>query len=192
MSDTNNISDNIPNERDHPTVHRNMPGSTRRRSHAGDVHLLFGAVEDLLTDLVERGAPEGNIVRIKQIVRTRPSDIGGTATLGITVTARREDEILSSWVVVGRLALDPWGQPMDRTHAHAVAQRHRDMQRLIGALLADAGFDVRLGLYLLPEACYGFAATFGGPGDNGTPATGATGEGRVRDQDRQEGGEHHA
>ncbi len=69
---------------------------------------------------------------------------------------------------------------------------HRDMQRLVGAIVADAGFDVRLGLYLLPEACYGFAATFGGPGDNGAPVTGATGEGRVRDQDRQEDGEHHA
>ncbi|HEV2238959.1 MAG TPA: hypothetical protein VGR57_20035, partial [Ktedonobacterales bacterium] len=49
--------------------------------------------------------------------------------------------------------------PIDRSEARVRADRHRDAQRLIGALVADAGFDVRLGLYLLPDAAYAFAAT---------------------------------
>lgn len=123
------------------------------------VHLLFGAVEDLLADLTLHGAPDGGTIRVERLVRTKADSLGGAATLGIAVTARREDEVLSAWVIVGRLALDPWGQPLDRERARRAAERHRDAQHLIGALFADAGFDVRLGLYLLPEACYGFAAT---------------------------------
>lgn len=135
------------------------PPHVRRRSRGGEVHLLFGAVEDMLADLRQHGAPDDQTVRVERIVRTRPHQLGGNATLGITVTARRADEILSCWVVVGRLSLDPWGQPMNRSDAHAAAERHRTAQHVVGALVADAGFEVRLGLYLLPDSAYGFAAT---------------------------------
>ena len=202
MSDTHHLSDNpdnpdnLANERDapHPTAQRGVLLGTPRQSQAGvgDVHLLFGAVEDLLRDLTERGGPDNHVVRVERIARSRATDFGGTTTLGIAVTARREDEILSCWVVVARLSLDPWGQPPDRPHARNQAERHREAQRLIGARFADAGFDVRLGLYRLPDDCYGFAATFGGPGDNRAPTTGATGTGRGREHDSQEDGEQHA
>lgn len=138
---------------------RGAPPRERRRTRSGEVHLLFGAVEDLLSDLRQHGAPDDQTVRVERIVRTRPHQLGGNATLGITVTARRADEILSCWVVVGRLSLDPWGQPMNRPEAHVVAERHRTAQHVVGALVADAGFEVRLGLYLLPDSAYGFAAT---------------------------------
>ncbi len=69
------------------------------------------------------------------------------------------DEILSCWVIVARLGLDPWGHPVSGEATQRAAVRHRDAQRLIGALVFDAGFDVRLGLYRLPEDCYGFSAT---------------------------------
>lgn len=139
-------------------------GTMRRRADApkaltGTIHVAFGAVEDLLADLTLNGAPDGGVVRVERLVRTKTEAMGGTATLGIAVTARREDEVLSAWVIVGRLALDPWGQPLDRERARRATTRHRDAQHLVGALFADAGFEVRLGLYLLPEACFGFAAT---------------------------------
>jgi hypothetical protein len=125
----------------------------------GTVHLFFGAVEDLLADLTVHGAPDDRVVRVERLVRTRPHTMGGVATLGIAVTARRADEVLSCWVIVARLELDPWGWPLSTEAGRKSAVRHRDAQRLIGALAADAGFDVRLGLYQLPEDCYGFAAT---------------------------------
>ena len=125
----------------------------------GVVHLLFGAVEDLLADLVTHGAPDGNTVRVERLVRTKVRAMGGAATLGIAITARRADEILSCWVIVARLELDPWGGPVRAEVARRAAVRHREAQHVIGALAADAGFDVRLGLYQLPEDCYGLAAT---------------------------------
>ena len=131
----------------------------RRSNVTRHANLLFGSVEDLLADLIERGAPDGRVVRIERVVRNNVRQTGVTATLGVAVTARREDEVLSCWVVVGRLSLDPWGQPTDRTRASALTSRHHEAQRIIGALFADAGFDVRLGLYRLPEDCYRFAAT---------------------------------
>jgi len=122
-------------------------------------HILFGAVEDVLADLHEQGAPDGNVVRVERLVRTRQHTMGGVATQGVLITARRNDEVLSAWVIVGRLALDPWGHPLDHERARASAERHRDAQRLIGAQITDAGFAVRTGLYLLPDEGYGFAAT---------------------------------
>ncbi|HEU5422365.1 MAG TPA: hypothetical protein VFU72_02395 [Nitrolancea sp.] len=137
----------------------NLPRIPRRSDAARHANLLFGSVEDLLADLIERGAPDGRVVRIERAVRNNVRQTGGSATLGVAVTARREDEVLSCWVVVSRLSLDPWGQPTDRTRASALTARHHDAQRIIGALFADAGFDVRLGLYRLPDDCYRFAAT---------------------------------
>src|SRR5689334_4508425 len=143
---------NDKNEPDLPRIPR-RPRATR------NAHLMFGSVEDLLADLIERGAPDGRVVRIERVVRNNVRQTGGGATLGVAVTARRKDEVLSCWVVVGRLSLDPWGQPTDRTRASALTARHHEAQRIIGALCADAGFDVRLGLYRLPDDCYRFAAT---------------------------------
>ena len=125
----------------------------------GAVHLLFGAVEDLLADLTAHGAPDGGVVRVERLVRNRADTLGGVATLGIAVTARRADEILSCWVIVARLGLDPWVRPVSGEAAQRAARRHHDAQRLIGALVADAGFDVRLGLYQLPQDCYTLTAT---------------------------------
>ena len=132
---------------------------TRVDRVTGAVHLLFGAVENLLTDLTAHGAPDGGVVRVERLVRNRADTMGGAATMGIAVTARRADEILSCWVIVARLGLDPWGRPVSGEAAQRAARRHHDAQRLIGALVADAGFDVRLGLYQLPEDCYTLAAT---------------------------------
>jgi hypothetical protein len=120
---------------------------------------MFGSVEDLLADLSERSVPDGRVVRIERVVRNNLRQTGGVATLGIAITARCKDEVLSCWIIVGRLALDPWGQPMDRTRAISLTARHHDAQHIIAALFADAGFDVRLGLYRLPEDCYRFAGT---------------------------------
>lgn len=122
-------------------------------------HLLFGSVEDLLDDLRACGAPDGNVVRVERLVRTRVHQYSGTATLGVALTARRGDEILSAWVVVARVALDPWGQPVSRDTARQAGQRHRDVQRTLAAFVADAGFVPRDGLYLLTEECYGYQAT---------------------------------
>ena len=155
--DDAHISDQAPPHWDERAS--NTPSHTRRRSRSGDVHLLFGSVEDLLADLQQHGAPDDHTVRVERIVRTRAQQLGGTGTLGIAVTARRADEILSCWVVVGRLSLDPWGQPINRPEARAMTERHQAAQHVVAALLADAGFEVRLGLYLLPESAYGFAAT---------------------------------
>lgn len=150
-----------------------QPVAARKRGEPATtdaIHVLFGTVEDLLANLTLHGAPDGGVVRVERLVRTRTHAAGGTATLGVAVTARREDEVLSAWVIVGRLALDPWGQPLDHDRARHGAARHHDAQHLIGALFADAGFDVRLGLYLLPEACYGFAATCAALAAGPTPA----------------------
>lgn len=122
-------------------------------------HLLFGSVEDLLDDLRACGAPDGNVVRVERLVRTRVQQYSGTATLGVVLTARRGDEILSAWVIVARVALDPWGQPVSRDPAQQAGQRHRDVQRTLAAFVADAGFVPRDGLYLLTEECYGYQAT---------------------------------
>jgi hypothetical protein len=132
---------------------------TRVDRASGTVHLLFGAVEDLLADLTAHGAPDGGVVRVERLVRNRADTMGGVATLGIAVTARRADEILSCWVIVARLGLDPWGRPVSGEAAQRAARRHHEAQRLIGALVADAGFDLRMGLYQLPEDCYTLAAT---------------------------------
>ena len=162
------VSGNLPKDARPDQASSALPtrsmGAARRRADApknrtGTVHVTFGAVEELLADLTLNGAPDGGVVRVERLVRTKADAMGGTATLGIAVTARREDEVLSAWVIVGRLALDPWGQPIDRERARRATARHRDAQHLVGALFADAGFEVRLGLYLLPEACFGFAAT---------------------------------
>lgn len=156
-------NDAVPDQ-DLSAVPTRSTDTARRRADApkaptGTIHVAFGAVEDLLADLTLNGAPDGGVVRVERLVRTKADAMGGTATLGIAVTARREDEVLSAWVIVGRLALDPWGQPIDRERARRATVRHCDAQHLVGALFADAGFEVRLGLYLLPEACFGFSAT---------------------------------
>lgn len=165
MSDTNET--NMPNDTSMPNG--NAPGNEaksesslhrpRRPRATRTAHLLFGSVEDLLADLSERGAPDGRVVCIERVVRNNVPETDGIATLGIAITARREDEVLSCWVIVGRFALDPWGQPTDQTRASALTARHHDAQRIIAALITDAGFDVRVGLYRVPEDCYYFAAT---------------------------------
>lgn len=123
------------------------------------IHLLFGSLEDLLADLEGSGPPDGNIVRVERLVRSRSHTAGGTATLGVAVTARRTDEILSVWVIVARLSLDPWGQPLSPAEARAASVRHHDAWRMLAAFVADAGFAVRGGLYLLVEGCYGLNAS---------------------------------
>lgn len=139
-----------------PQVHRH----TRTDDDpAGVVHLLFGSLEDLLADLDVNGAPEENLVRVERLVRSRTHSVGGTATLGIAITARRMDEILSAWIIVARLSLDPWGQPLSTAEARAVTVRHREAQRVLAAFVVDAGFAVRGGLYLLSEGCYGLNAS---------------------------------
>lgn len=185
MSDTQHTNDTgMPNDTSVPNVNASQGGAQphkrsrvprlpRRPGASRTAHLLFGSVEDLLADLIERGAPDDRVVRIERIVRNNVREMGSTAALGIAVTACRENEVLSCWVIVGRLALDPWGQPTDRTRASALTARHHEAQRIIAALFADAGFDVRLGLYRLPEDCYRFAATCTALEQRATPATAA-------------------
>ena len=128
----------------------------------GSVHLLFGSVEELLADLAASGGPEGGIVRVERLVRSQPAALGGTATFGVALTARRATEIsevLSAWVIVTRVALDPWGRPVSPTQAQEARHRHHEAQNLLSAFVADAGYTPRSGMYLLSEACYGFTAT---------------------------------
>jgi hypothetical protein len=128
----------------------------------GGAHLLFGSVEELLADLAASGGPEGGLVRVERLVRTQPSTLGGTATLGVAVTARRANELsetLSAWVIVARVSLDPRGQALAPTQAQEAARQHHEAQRLISALVADAGYAPRSGVYLLRDGCYNFTAT---------------------------------
>ncbi|HZC04327.1 MAG TPA: hypothetical protein VE338_01690 [Ktedonobacterales bacterium] len=152
----------------HPqhTAHQADEAHTGHRTSAypadGSVHLLFGSVEELLADLAASGGPEGGIVRVERLVRSQPAALGGTATFGVVLTARRATEIsevLSAWVIVARVALDPWGRPVSPTQAQEARRRHHEAQRLLSAFVADAGYTPRSGTYLLSEACYGFTAT---------------------------------
>lgn len=142
-----------------PAQPHKPPARAQRGRRRGPTQLLFGAVEDLLADLVEQGGPDDQVVRVERIVRTQAGPSGGTATLGVAVTARRADDVLACWAVAERLALDPGGQPLDRAHARTLTAHHQEAQHLIGALVADAGFAVRLGLCRFPEHCDRFAAT---------------------------------
>jgi hypothetical protein len=117
----------------------------------GSIHLLFGSVEELLADLAASGGPEGGIVRVERLVRSQSATLGGTATFGIALTARRATEIsevLSAWVIVARVALDPWGRPVSPTQAQEARRRHHEAQRLLSALVADAGYTPRSGIYV--------------------------------------------
>lgn len=128
----------------------------------GSIHLLFGSVEELLADLAASGGPEGGIVRVERLVRSQSATLGGTATFGIALTARRATEIsevLSAWVIVARVALDPCGRPVSPTQAQEARRRHHEAQNLLSAFVADAGYTPRSGVYLLSEECYGFTAT---------------------------------
>lgn len=187
-SDKPHAPENASGRHGNPHVHRHA----RIHDDSADVvHLLFGSLEDLLADLAGNGEPEGNIVRVERLVRSRSHTAGGTATLGIAVTARRVDEILSVWVIVARLALDPWGHPLSAAEARAAADRHRQAQQMLAAFVADAGFEVRGGLYLLSEGCYGLnasaAALASRPDTSRTTGTGDAEAGTERT-----GGEEHA
>lgn len=148
-----------------PRTTRRVP-QTRQPSERcppeGSRHLLFGSVEELLADLTASGGPEGGIVRVERLVRTQPNTLGGVATFGVAVTAQRASElseVLSAWVIVARVTLDLQGQPLAPAQAQAAARRHHDAQRLISALVADAGYTPRSGVYLLSDGCYTFTAT---------------------------------
>jgi len=100
-----NVSGNLPKDTRPDQASSAIPtrsmGAARRRADApenrtGTIHVAFGAVEDLLADLTLNGAPDGGVVRVERLVRTKADAMGGTATLGIAVTARREDEVLSA------------------------------------------------------------------------------------------------
>ena len=149
------------NQRDHP-----QPNSVERASipcaPPGSVHLLFGSVEELLADLSASGGPDGGVVRVERLVRSQPGAISGVATFGIAVTARRARELsetLSAWVIVARVALNPAGQAISVTRAQEAARRHHEAHRLLSALVADAGYTPRSGLYLLSDDCYQLSAT---------------------------------
>lgn len=138
----------------------------------GSAYLLFGSVEELLADLADSGGSEGGVVRVERLIRTQPSALGGDATFGIAITARRANElseILSAWVIVGRVALDPRGKPLAPAQAQEAARRHHEAQRLISAQVADAGYAPRSGVYLLSDGCYAFSAT-AAPLATSTPA----------------------
>ncbi|HEX8729345.1 MAG TPA: hypothetical protein VF739_12015, partial [Ktedonobacterales bacterium] len=112
------------------------------------------------------------VVRVERLVRTQPTALGGDATFGIAVTARRANElsvVLSAWVIVARVALDPRGQPLAPAQAQEAARRHHEAQRLISAQVADAGYAPRSGVYLLSDGCYAFTAT-AAPLATATPA----------------------
>ncbi|MGH2502715.1 MAG: hypothetical protein ACRDID_09395 [Ktedonobacterales bacterium] len=128
----------------------------------GSAHLLFGSVEELLADLAASGGPEGGIVRVERLVRTQPTALGGTAIFGVTITARRANElseVLSAWVIIARVTLDLRGQAISTPQAQDAARQHHETQRLISALVADAGYAPRSGVYLLSDGCYSFTAT---------------------------------
>ena len=158
-----------PDESPQHTAHQADEAHAGHREHRiracptdGSVHLLFGSVEELLADLAASGGPEGGIVRVERLVRSQPAALGGTATFGVALTARRATEIsevLSAWVIVARVALDPWGRPVSPTQAQEVRRRHHEAQHLLSAFVVEAGYTPRSGMYLLREACYGFTAT---------------------------------
>lgn len=161
-----------PDESPQHTAHQAHEADEVSEAHAGQrictcpvdgsVHLLFGSVEELLADLAASGGPEGGIVRVERLVRSQPAALGGTAAFGVALTARRAaeiSEVLSAWVIVARVALDPWGRPVLPTQAQEARRRHHEAQRLLSAFVADAGYTPRSGMYLLSEACYGFTAT---------------------------------
>lgn len=155
-----------PDESPQPTPHEAHETRADHRISAcpsdGSAHLLFGSVEELLADLAASGGPDGGIVRVERLVRSQPAALGGTATFGVALTARRATEIsevLSAWVIVARVALDPWGRPVSPTQAQEARRRHHEAQNLLSAFIADAGYTPRSGVYLLSEACYGFTAT---------------------------------
>jgi len=161
-----------PDESPQHTAHQTHQADEAHAGHSeqricacpadGSVHLLFGSVEELLADLAASGGPEGGSVRVERLVRSQPASLGGTATFGVALTARRATEIsevLSAWVIVARVALDPWGRPVSPTQAQEARRRHHEAQRLLSAFVADAGYTPLRGVYLLSEACYGFTAT---------------------------------
>lgn len=172
--------------------------TTRGADHCpleGSAHLLFGSVEELLADLDTSGGPEGGVVRVERLVRTQPTALGGDATFGIAVTARRANElseVLSAWVIIARVALDPRGQPLAPAQAQEVARWHHETQRLISAQVADAGYAPRSGVYLLRDGCYTFTAT-AAPLATATPAAGPaaehTGEQRDPSVEKPDNGE---
>ncbi|HEX8727497.1 MAG TPA: hypothetical protein VF739_02685, partial [Ktedonobacterales bacterium] len=158
-----------PDESPQHTAHQTHQADEAHAGHRicacptdGSVHLLFGSVEELLADLAASGGPEGGFVRVERLVRLLSTALGGTATFGVAITARRATEItevLSAWVIVARVALDPWGRPVSPSQAQEARRGHREAQNLLSAFVADAGYTPRSGMYLLSEACYGFTAT---------------------------------
>ncbi len=175
-----------PDESPQHTAHQADEAHTGHREHRicacptdGSVHLLFGSVEELLADLAASGGPEDGIVRVERLVRSQPAALGGTATFGVALTAWRAmeiSEVLSAWVLVARVALDPWGHPVSPTQAQEARRRHHEAQNLLSAFVADAGYSPRSGMYLLSEACYGFTATaepLASLAHSGTAETGA-------------------
>lgn len=197
-----------PSERPHsPHSASRMTRTTRGADHCppeGSAHLLFGSVEELLADLAASGEPEGGVVRVERLVRTQPTALGGDATLGIAVTARRANElseVLSAWVIIARMALDPRGHPLAIEQAQEAARRHHEAQRLISAQIADAGYAPRSGMHLLSDGCYAFTAT-AAPLATATPAAapaehageqgGSIAEGPGNSEADSEGGAAHA
>lgn len=75
------------------------------------------------------------------------------------MTARRGDEVLSAWIVVGRDPLDPWGRPIDEARHEELVARWQNLDERIRTLIAGVGYAVAEGVYLLPEGCYNFGAT---------------------------------
>lgn len=152
-----------------PRTTRRVTQSNQASGHcppARSAHLLFGSVEELLADLTASGGPEGGVVRVERLVRTQPTALGGTATFGVAVTARRASELsetLSAWVIVARLTLDPQGKSVAPAQAQEATRHHHEAQRLISALVADAGYTPRNGVYLLSDGCYDFTATAEAP-----------------------------
>lgn len=164
----------------------------------GGAHLLFGSVEEMLADLAASGGPEGGVVRVERLVRTQPTTLGGIATFGVVVTARRAHELsetLSAWVIVAHVTLDLHGQPI--VPAQEAARRHHEAQRLISALVADAGYTPRSGVYLLSDGCYGFTATAEPLSASGDSASHGRNSAEQRDSSVEgkangEGGDAHA
>src|SRR5487761_2364215 len=88
-----------PDESPQHTAHQTHQADEARagltistRPADGSIHLLFGSVEELLADLAASGGPEGGSVRIERLVRSQPAALGGTATFGVALTARRGDQ----------------------------------------------------------------------------------------------------
>lgn len=122
-------------------------------------HILFGSLERLLEDLATVGAPDRGTVRAARLSRRQMGEFGGTTFHGVAVTARRDDEILSAWIVVARETLDPSGRPFDEAHHAEAIARWQDIYERIAALIAEKGYTVVDGVYLLPDACFDLGAT---------------------------------